>query len=145
MPYMETSLEKTVSGVLLLNSSSSVTLTWCCTWATGLIAAKGLALCECALSGLEAVALHTDNQWQQDLYFTYMSHLLKCIFSTFSLSSLSFFCDDEWLIVFHLLCTSPESIDSLAVFFQNSKLLNLSLHGILFPSLSILFTFLCAF
>lgn len=59
MSYVETSLKKTISGVLLLNSSLSVTLTWSCTWATGLKAAKGPALCGCTLSGLEAVALHT--------------------------------------------------------------------------------------
>lgn len=59
MSYMATNLEKTISGILLLNCSLSVTLTWSCTWATGLIAAKGPSLCECALSELEPVALHT--------------------------------------------------------------------------------------
>lgn len=81
---METSLGKTICGVLLLISSLSVTLTWS---------------------------------------FTSVSHLLKCIYSTFSLAALFFLCDEQWLVVLHLLCTSPESIDSLAVLFQNSKYL----------------------
>lgn len=145
MSYMETSLEKTIRGLLLLSSSLPVTLIWSCARATGLMAAKGPAPCEFVLSALEAVTLHTLTIWQQDLYFTYMFHLLKCIYSTFSLSALFFFCLDHWLVVLHLLYTSPESIDSLPALFQNSKVLNLSLHGIHFPSLLILITFLCAF
>lgn len=51
----------------------------------------------------------------------------------------------DWLFFIRFLCTSPDFIDGLAVLFQNSKVLNLSLCGIQFPSLLILITFLCAY
>lgn len=35
--------------------------------------------------------------------FTYVSRLLKCIYSMFSLAALFFCCDDEWLVVLPLL------------------------------------------
>lgn len=122
MSYMETSLEKTIRGLLLLSSSLSVTLIWGCTQSTGLMAAKGPAPCEFVLSALEAVTLHTLTIWQQDLYFTYMFHLLKCIYSTFSLSALFFFCLDHWL--FCICCVPVLSLQIVYLpFFRTQKYL----------------------